>query len=358
MTTLTDTLLAVPAPAAYAIVAALVFAEAALFVGFVLPGETAVLLGGVLAATGRLSLPVLIALVVIAAVAGDSVGYEVGRHLGPRVLSTRLLRRHAGRLDGARRMLRERGGWAVFLGRFTAFLRALVPALAGVSHLPYRRFLLFNAAGALVWGSGVVLLGFSAGHSYPAVERALGRTSAVLLAVVAVAVVAVVVRRPDAAGSVPAQGAQPRLLQAEGVTDLVAQDPEHATGHGLRGVAGAQDREPVERDGARQRSGHPATGPGHRDASEDAQPGRARRHLICRRRVLDEHDHLGEDRRGGLRQCVEGVDHHLLEDREGHQSGIHHRAPPVSSAVPAGSRRPVPAPAAGGCRRARSGSRR
>lgn len=196
MTALTDALLAVPAPAAYALVAALVFAEAALFVGFVLPGETAVLLGGVLAATGRLYLPVVIVLVVVAAVVGDSVGYEVGRHLGPRVLSTRPLRRHARRLDGARRLLRERGGWAVFLARFTAFLRAVVPALAGVSRMPYRRFLLFNAAGAVVWGAGVVLLGFSAGHSYPALERTLGRTSAVLLAVVAIAgVVALVVRR-------------------------------------------------------------------------------------------------------------------------------------------------------------------
>lgn len=196
MTALTDALLAVPAPAAYAIVTALVFAEAALFVGFVLPGETAVLLGGVLAASGRLSLPVLVVLVVAAAVFGDTVGYEVGRHLGPRVLATRPLRRHAGRLDGARRLLRERGGWAVFLGRFTAFLRAVMPALAGVSRMPYRRFLLFNASGAVVWGTGVVLLGFFAGHSYAAVERALGRTSAVLIAaVVAAGIVAIVVRR-------------------------------------------------------------------------------------------------------------------------------------------------------------------
>lgn len=196
MATLTDTLLAVPAPAAYALVAALVFAEAALFVGFVLPGETAVLLGGVLAATGRLSLPLLIGLVVSAAVVGDSVGYEVGRHLGPRVLASRPMRRHAQRLDGAQRVLRERGGWAVLLARFTAFLRAVMPALAGVSKMSYRRFLLFNAAGAAVWGTGVALLGFFAGHSFAAVERTLGRTSALLLGVVVLAgILALVLRR-------------------------------------------------------------------------------------------------------------------------------------------------------------------
>lgn len=183
MNALVDRLLTVPGPVAYAVIAALVFAEAAIFVGFVLPGETAVLLGGVLAATGRIALLPLIALVVVAAVLGDTVGYEVGRHAGPRILAARPLRRHAERLENAQRMLRERGGWAVFLGRFTAFLRAVVPALAGASRMPYLRFLRFNAAGALVWGVGVTLLGFFAGHSYAAVERALGRTSAVVLVV-------------------------------------------------------------------------------------------------------------------------------------------------------------------------------
>jgi membrane protein DedA with SNARE-associated domain len=194
MTTLIDRMFAVPGPWAYMIIAALVFAEAALFVGFVLPGETAAVLGGVLAATGRLSLATVLVVVVVAAVAGDSVGYEVGRHFGPRILGARPLRRHAGRLDGARGRLQERGGWAVFLARFTAFLRAVMPALAGASRMPYRSFLAYNAAGALVWG--VVLLGFFAGHSYAAAERALGRTSAVLLAAVVLALaVGVLVRR-------------------------------------------------------------------------------------------------------------------------------------------------------------------
>jgi len=184
---LVDRLLAVPGPLAYTVVCLLVFAEAALFVGFVLPGETAVLLGGVLAASGRLHLGLLVALVVASAVLGDSAGYEVGRLAGPRLLSSRPLRRSARRLEGAQRFLRERGGTAVFLARFTAFLRAVVPALAGASRMPYRRFLPFNAAGALLWGTGVTLLGFFAGHSYAAVERVLGRASAVLLVVVLLA---------------------------------------------------------------------------------------------------------------------------------------------------------------------------
>jgi membrane-associated protein len=181
---LVDRLLAVPGPVAYALIGVLVFAEAAVLVGFVLPGETAVLLGGVLAATGRLSLTVLLILVVVAAIVGDTVGYEIGRHLGPRVLTLRPLHRHQRRIEGAQRFLRDRGGWAVFLARFTAFLRAVMPGLAGTSRMPYLRFLTFNAAGAIIWGVGVTLLGFFAGHSYAAVEKALGRTSAVLLVLI------------------------------------------------------------------------------------------------------------------------------------------------------------------------------
>lgn len=186
MSQVLDALLTVPAPLAYALIAALTFGEAAVFVGFVLPGETAVLLGGALAATGHLFLPVLLAAVVVAAITGDSVGYEVGRYFGPRVLGSRLLRRHRRRLDGASTFLRERGGWAVLVGRFTAFLRAVVPALAGASRMPYRRFLAYNAAGGLLWGTGVGLLGYVAGSSYEQVARLLGRSSTVVIVVLVV----------------------------------------------------------------------------------------------------------------------------------------------------------------------------
>jgi membrane-associated protein len=198
---LVNNLLNLPPTVAYLLIGALVFAEAAIFVGFVLPGETAVVLGGVLAASGRLSLAWLLVLVVIAAIVGDSVGYEVGRHFGPRILRTRPLRRHQERLDGARDFLRRRGGMAVFLARFTAFLRAVMPALAGLSEMPYLRFLAFNAAGGLVWGVGVALLGYFAGASYQNVESALGRGSAVLLVVLAL--VALVVWHRSRRGHTP-----------------------------------------------------------------------------------------------------------------------------------------------------------
>jgi membrane protein DedA with SNARE-associated domain len=186
VTPLVDHLLSVAPALAYLVIGLLVFAEAAVFVGFVLPGEAAVLLGGALAAAHRLSLTSLLVLVVVAAVTGDTVGYEVGKHAGPRVLASGPLRRHAARLDQARELLRRRGGTAVLLARSTAFLRALMPALAGLSRMPYRRFLAWNAAGGLIWGVGVTLLGYFAGTSYLKVGQALGRGSAVLLGLVVV----------------------------------------------------------------------------------------------------------------------------------------------------------------------------
>ncbi|MGN6300002.1 MAG: DedA family protein [Angustibacter sp.] len=166
----------------------LVFAEDAIFVGFVIPGETAAVLAGVGAGLGHVALPLSLVVIVLAAIVGDTVGYEVGRHFfGPRVLTMPLLDRHRRRIERAQTFLRRRGGVAVFLGRFTAFFRAMMPALAGASRMPYRRFLLWNAAGGLIWGSVFVVVGYVAGASYQQVEKQVGRGIAVALVVVVVA---------------------------------------------------------------------------------------------------------------------------------------------------------------------------
>ncbi len=187
VSSLVSSLLATNGVTIYVIVGLLVFAEDALFVGFVLPGETAAILGGVAASHGNASLPIVIAVVVAAAIVGDSVGFEVGRVLGPRLLRLRPLRRHEVQLGKAIDLLARRGGTAVFLGRFTAFFRATMPALAGAARMPYLRFLTFNAAGGIVWGAGVVLLGYAAGDSYHRVETWLGRGTAVVVALVVLA---------------------------------------------------------------------------------------------------------------------------------------------------------------------------
>ncbi len=201
MSSFLSNLLHVPAPLAAGLIFLLVFGEAAVFIGFVLPGETAVVLGGVLASQGRLALGLLLPLVVVAAVLGDTVGYEVGKHLGSRVLRWSLLRRHQGKIERAQQLLRQRGGTAVFLARFTAFLRAVMPGLAGLSGMRYLKFLAFNAAGGLVWGVGFCLLGYFAGASYAKVESAVGQVSALVLVAIVVIALFVWHRRRRAAQS-------------------------------------------------------------------------------------------------------------------------------------------------------------
>jgi membrane protein DedA with SNARE-associated domain len=184
-----DTLLSVPPVVALAIIAALVFGEAALLFGFVLPGETAVVYGGVLADAGRVSVLVVLLVVYLAAVTGDSVGFEVGRMLGPRLVRAPVLRHHTERVEQAQAYLRRRGGRAVVAARFTAFLRAVMPGLAGASRMPYRRFLVFNAIGGVLWGSACVLLGYFAAHSIGTITHALGLTSAVIVVLIVVGLI-------------------------------------------------------------------------------------------------------------------------------------------------------------------------
>lgn len=159
---------------AYVVIGLLAFGEAAAFVGLVVPGEIAVLLGGVLASQGRVSLPVVLATVAVAAIAGDSAGYEIGRRWGPRLQQWRIMRRHAGAIRQAEQYLRRRGGLMVFVGRWTTVLRAIVPGVAGMTRMPYRRFLLFNVIGGVAWAVVFTLAGYVAGESYARVEAATG----------------------------------------------------------------------------------------------------------------------------------------------------------------------------------------
>ena len=197
MGAITDWLQHLSGPLVYLIVAALVFSEDAFFFGFVLPGETAAVLGGVIAsAHNGVDLPVMMLVVVLAAILGDSVGYEIGRRFGPRLLATGFAVKHEDRIERSRRFIRDRGPAAVFLGRFVALFRAMVPPLAGLSHLPYRRFLLFNAIGGVVWGVGFTLLGYLAGAAYKQAARTAGTAAAgVVAGVVVIALIVWSVRR-------------------------------------------------------------------------------------------------------------------------------------------------------------------
>jgi undecaprenyl-diphosphatase len=187
MSAVLDVAARLASPWAYVVLALLAAAESAAFVGLAIPGETAMLLGGFLAYQGRVSLGTMMAAGAAGAVVGDSVGYEIGRLFGEPLKRSRL-----GRKVGEKRWakgeayLRARGGRAVFLGRFVGLLRALVPALAGMSRMPYRTFLPWNLAGGIIWAPAFVLLGYLAGGSYRRVERLAGQATLLLLLLVVV----------------------------------------------------------------------------------------------------------------------------------------------------------------------------
>jgi membrane protein DedA with SNARE-associated domain len=214
---------------AISLIAALVFGETAIFLGFVLPGEAAVVLGGVLASRGHLSIWNLAAVVVVAAVTGPLVGYEIGKRMGGRLFDSRALRRVPGAVDRARSTLRDKGGLAVFGGRFVAVLRALMPAAAGAAQMPYRRFLFHNVVGGVIWGVGYSLLGYVAGSAYVVVERRVGAGLAIAIAAaVLVLVVAWAWRRHRVAVLARGSTASPGAPSSRDTPDPDGADPDGA----------------------------------------------------------------------------------------------------------------------------------
>ncbi|BCB90873.1 DedA family protein [Phytohabitans suffuscus] len=196
MSGLVDWLSATPGWVVYLVIFGVVCAEAAIFVGLVLPGEAVLVFGGVLAGLGHVDVAAVAACGIAGAVIGDTVGYQVGSHLGPRLRSSRLGRRVSqARWDRSEALIRRYGGPSVLLGRWVGFGRSLVPAVAGAAHLRYRRFLLWNVLGGASWAVTVTVLGYLAGGSWRRVERDLGGAALAVLGAVVLAVVAVVVTR-------------------------------------------------------------------------------------------------------------------------------------------------------------------
>lgn len=187
--TLLSDLRSLPAPLVYTVLAALVFAETALFVGFIFPGETAVIVAGATASTGHVNIILVCVCVVASAILGNSVGYAIGDHFGDRLLELPLLSKRRPTFERALDSIENRGVIYVFIGRFTAILRAIMPALAGMSAMSWRRFQIANVTSALAWGVAFSLIGFYAGHALSHVESDATWVAALVLAFVVVIVI-------------------------------------------------------------------------------------------------------------------------------------------------------------------------
>ena len=196
-----DALATLPGPLLLAVVCAAALLETAVLLGLVLPGELVVLLGASIAAGGAAAPPLVAVAAASGAVAGDGLGFALGRRLGPRLRTGRL-----GRLVGERRwqgaevFLARSGGRAVVAARFVGLVRPLAPPLAGLSGLPYRRFAPASALGAVLWSILLVALGTAAGSSARAVADDLGRIGWGVVAIgIPVALVVAAGRRRRAA---------------------------------------------------------------------------------------------------------------------------------------------------------------
>jgi len=173
------------APWGYVIVGTVTFLENSVGAGVIVPGETLVIIGGVYAGLGDLWLPLVAAVAVIGAVAGDNFGYWIGRRFGRGFLENhgRKLFVTPERLGATERFYQRHGGKTVFLGRFIPVVRSVGFIVAGISHMPWKRFFAYDLLGATIWGIGHTMIGYALGESYERLERYATPFGMVVLAV-------------------------------------------------------------------------------------------------------------------------------------------------------------------------------
>lgn len=143
------------------VVGGIIFAESGLLIGFFLPGDTLLLSAGFFAGTDKLSLAWLLVVTIIAAIVGDNLGYSIGKRTGHRIF-----KKDSGKLFHKDHLLRaesfydKHGGKTIILARFIPVVRTFAPMAAGIAKMPRRRFIAFNVAGGVLWGGGVIMLGY------------------------------------------------------------------------------------------------------------------------------------------------------------------------------------------------------
>jgi membrane-associated protein len=188
-------------PWTYLLVAGLAFLETGAFVGLIAPGETAIVLGGVVAAQGEVSLGAMLVVAWLAAALGDLVSYFLGRRLGRRFVEAHgpRLRVTPERLATVDGFFARHGGKAILIGRFVGLVRAVAPFLAGASRLPLRGFLPWSLLGTALWASAFTLVGYAFHESFASAAGLLTH-GALVLAVLAALVVTVRSLRTRRAG--------------------------------------------------------------------------------------------------------------------------------------------------------------
>jgi membrane-associated protein len=188
----------VPAWTVYLVVFLLPFLEASIFLGFIIPGETALVFGGVLAANGRVNVVLVLVVGILGAFLGDTIGFEIGKRFGNPLKASRLGQAVGeSRWDTAESFVRRHGAPAIFLGRFAALLRALVPGTAGMAGIHYPTFAFWNFLGGAAWAGLCVLGGWAVGD---VVAKYLSGFSYVIIGVLVVALIGYAIYRHRSSG--------------------------------------------------------------------------------------------------------------------------------------------------------------
>lgn len=168
-------------------VAAIIFLESGVVIGFWLPGASLLFTAGLLSSQGVFDVRILIPLVTLAAVLGDNAGYWFGSKVGWRLFvrpdSRFFKHKH---LERTKRFYEKYGSRTILLARFVPIIRTFAPIVAGVVNMNYRTFLTYNIIGAFLWASGVTFLGYYLGSKFPIVETYLGP---IILGIVAVSII-------------------------------------------------------------------------------------------------------------------------------------------------------------------------
>ena len=195
LTDVLDWLQALPQPALVGATGRLVFAECTIGLGFIAPGEAGLLIAATTVDSVQRFL-LLWVVVTVCAGLGDSIGFAIGRRFGPRLRHTRLIQRYGAEgWDRATDILRRRGPWAVYFARFLPVVRTLMPAAAGTSGLPYRKFFPAVLAGAACWSAMHVAIGAALGEAAKRIEGLITTGGTYVVIGLAVAVLATLLIR-------------------------------------------------------------------------------------------------------------------------------------------------------------------
>ncbi|RFA09672.1 hypothetical protein B7R54_10920 [Subtercola boreus] len=220
----------------------IIFAETGLLVGFVLPGDTLLFFTGILTFIGTIGVPIYFVAPAIglAAFIGGEVGYLIGRKAGPRIFE----RKESGffsikNVERTNAFFERYGGFAVILARFVPVVRTFAPIAAGVGKMDPRKYSLYNAIGAIIWGGGIVMLGYFLGQIPMVKDFSEKYIDVVLLAVVVLTLVPTVFHTVQSSRKAKkaAAASDAESVEATGAAEELLLDPTVFN----RGVAGKRD---------------------------------------------------------------------------------------------------------------------